>query len=73
MMKSTFHFVTFSNRVTGETGSARDIVPGWDMGKEVRRRMWLDFWDGLVMGCFSKDTDMVRRFVELKHTGEEKG
>ena len=69
-MKKLFHAVTFSNRVEDEEGPADRIVPTWDIPKEIRRRLWQDFWEGLIM----KDYETVGpRLLELKEIGYEKG
>jgi hypothetical protein len=51
---------TFSNRVTREEGDAATIAKTWDDARELKRRIWLDFWDGAFFFsrfcrvCFSR-------------------
>ena len=68
--KKLFRAVTFSNRVEDEEGPADRIVPTWDIPKEIRRRLWQDFWEGLIMKDYEK---VGPRLLELKEIGYEKG
>ena len=68
--KKLFRAVTFSNRVEDEEGPADRIVPTWDIPKEIRRRLWQDFWEGLIMKNYE---NVGPRLLELKEIGYEKG
>ena len=72
-LKSLFHSVSFSNRVTELEGTAEEILPSWDVPKELRRRLWLDFWDGLILSAYKDDAPVVQRLMELKDIAQEKG
>lgn len=50
-------------QVQDKVGRAQDILPGWDIRKELTDRIWHNFWDSVM---FNKCSQEVRdRFQEL--------
>ena len=47
-----------------ETGTAERLVPGWDLEREVKHRIWHTFWEGMLLNKCGED--VARRLLELK-------
>lgn len=61
----------FEDTVLNQTGRLEKILPNWDVKKEVKHRVWHQFWDGLITSRF--DEEVQKRFMELKHITGESG
>ena len=65
---------TFSNRVTREEGDAATIAKTWDDARELKRRIWLDFWDGAFLFLsFLSCVFLSSALVERPHAGGQDG
>jgi hypothetical protein len=61
----------FDDTSTDQTGTAAKIIPGWDIPREVKHRVWHPFWQGLLYNKCG--ADVANRLQELEAITADKG
>ena len=66
----------FTETVTDTTGTAAEIIAGWDLARECKHRIWHPFWDCIMLSLKQKDASSgpeVARLQELKELTANNG
>ena len=70
LLKTVLGKPSFSDTVKRVEGTAREIVPEWDLAEEVRRRVWKPFWESVLL---QMDPKFAERVVDMEKQAQQWG
>jgi len=60
---------TFSDTTYDTRGPSTSIIPGWDVFRELKHRVWQTYWDSLLANKeeFPEESGVYKRHIQLKN------
>jgi hypothetical protein len=66
-VKAKLGRLSFSDTTLEKKGTFDQIMPYWEVDKEIKHRIWFPFWDTLMLQDPTITAETQARFRELKH------
>ena len=70
-VKNKLGRIHFSDTCVNREGKAAQIIPKWDVEREIKHRVWHNFWDMIL--CNKCGEEVALRMFELKEDTQNYG